>query len=162
MYKKINIVSFTSEYPPVYADINGSGKYPEIKGKTEFYQTRSGVMVVAEITGLPLEKECSNPIFGFHIHEGESCSGNGEEPFFNTLGHYNPKSCPHPYHAGDMPTLFSNDGYAFLTFFTNRFTVKEIIGKTVVIHSSSDDFTTQPSGNAGTKIACGKIQRNKL
>jgi len=42
---------------------------------------------------------------------------------------------------------------------TDSFTVKEIIGKTVVIHSMPDDFTTQPSGNAGSKIGCGVIQQ---
>jgi len=42
---------------------------------------------------------------------------------------------------------------------SDRFCVKEIIGRTVIIHSSPDDFYTQPSGNAGTKIACGVIQK---
>ena len=41
--------------------------------------------------------------------------------------------------------------------FTNRFTVREVLGSVIIIHSSPDDFTTQPSGNSGTKIACGKI-----
>ena len=42
---------------------------------------------------------------------------------------------------------------------TDRFTISDIIGRTVVIHKSPDDFTTQPSGNAGAKIACGEIKR---
>ena len=83
-------------------------------------------------------------------------NGNGE-PFPMSGTHYNPHNCPHPYHAGDMPPLFGTNGYAFLSFITSRFKVNEIIGKTVIIHSSPDDFTTQPSGNSGTKIACGVI-----
>ena len=74
------------------------------------------------------------------------------------MTHYNPKDCPHPYHAGDMPPLFGNNGEAFMAFMTDRFTVEEIIGKTVIIHSNPDDFTTQPGGNSGEKIACGKIK----
>ena len=49
------------------------------------------------------------------------------------------------------------NGYAFSAFLTDRFTVKEIVGRTVIMHSSPDDFTSQPSGNAGEKIACGEI-----
>ena len=56
-----------------------------------------------------------------------------------------------------MPPLFGADGYAFLAFVSSRFTVNEILGKTVIIHSGVDDFKTQPSGNAGEKIACGVI-----
>ena len=44
-----------------------------------------------------------------------------------------------------------------MSLLTNRFTVDEIINKVIVIHANKDDFTTQPSGNAGTKIGCGKI-----
>ena len=77
--------------------------------------------------------------------------------FPNARAHYNPHDCHHPYHAGDMPPLFGADGYAFLTFVTSRFTVNEIIGKTIIVHSEPDDFSTQPSGNAGEKIACGVI-----
>ena len=58
-----------------------------------------------------------------------------------------------------MPPLFGNSGRAWLAFLTDRITVDEIIGKTVVIHSAPDDFTTQPSGNSGSKIACGAIER---
>ena len=46
-----------------------------------------------------------------------------------------------------------------MNFLTDRFTLKEIIGRTVVIHSMPDDFTSQPSGNSGEKIACGVIKR---
>ena len=65
-----------------------------------------------------------------------------------TGGHFNPLDCPHPYHAGDMPPLFSVNGNAFLCFMTDRFKIKEVLGKAVIIHSKPDDFTTQPSGNA--------------
>ena len=104
-----------------------------------------------------MEQNCSGGVFGFHIHEGNACTGNENDPFANAGGHYNPTNCPHPYHAGDLPPLFSNNGYAFMSVLINKFTVNEIIGRTVIIHSQPDDFTTQPSGNSGKKIACGEI-----
>lgn len=117
-----------------------------------------GVIVRAEIINLPRGTGiCNNPIFAFHIHSGNRCEGNAEDPFADAGSHYNPNNCPHPYHAGDLPPLFSANGRAISVFLTDRFTVREIIGKTVIIHSSLDDFTTQPSGNAGKKIACGVI-----
>ena len=50
-------------------------------------------------------------------------------------------------------------GHAFSVFLTDRFCVKDVIGRTVIIHGGSDDFTSQPAGNAGPKIACGEIRR---
>lgn len=145
--------------PQAVSNVKGSLDYPNIRGSVKFYQTRRGVIVLAEISGLPMAQEgCMEPIFGFHIHGGARCTGNAEDPFADAGMHYNPEGCPHPYHAGDMPPLFGNNSFAFLAFLTNRFTTKEIIGKTVVIHSSPDDFTSQPAGNAGLKIACGEIK----
>lgn len=147
---------------PPYADaiIKGSSDYSRINGKVRFYRTQFGVLVAAEVFGLPTStSECDNRIFGFHIHEGEECSGDNNDPFAGAMSHYNPCDCKHPHHAGDMPPLFENNGYAFNIFLTDRFEINEIIGKTIIIHSNPDDFTTQPSGDSGNKIACGVIMR---
>lgn len=151
---------FKANYKPnSAADISGGENYPGIRGRVIFRQQKNGVLVTADIYGLPTgETGCDSGVFGFHIHEGEDCGSNGQEPFSNTKGHYNPGDCPHPYHAGDLPPLFENDGYAYMSFLTNRFTVTEIIGRTVVIHLKPDDFHSQPSGNSGEKIACGVIK----
>lgn len=142
------------------AVIKGNSKYPEIKGSVIFLQQYNGVTVAAEVYGLPDQNaNCNGGIFGFHIHEGESCTGNTNDEFADAMRHYNPGGCEHPYHAGDMPPLFSAGGYAYARFLTNRFTLDEILNKTVIIHSNPDDFTTQPGGNSGDKIACGKILR---
>lgn len=85
--------------------------------------------------------------------------GNQNDPFPLTGSHYNPDNCPHPYHAGDLPPLFGNRGIAWSAFLTNRFQVRDVLGKTVIIHASPDDFTSQPAGNSGKKIACGVIVR---
>lgn len=156
--------SFKNLYSAFYrradaeAFINGSEEYPDIRGRVLFYQSRFGVIVSSEITGLPKGTGvCDSPVFAFHIHSGSRCRGNSEDFFADAGTHYNPNGCSHPYHAGDLPPLFGADGKALSVFLTDRFTVSEIIGKTVIIHSSPDDFTTQPSGNAGKKIACGVI-----
>ena len=151
---------FKANYKPNSgADISGGENYPGIRGRVIFRQQKNGVLVTADIYGLPTgETGCDSGVFGFHIHEGEDCGSNGQEPFSNTKGHYNPGDCPHPYHAGDLPPLFENDGYAYMSFLTNRFTATEIIGRTVVIHLKPDDFHSQPSGNSGEKIACGVIK----
>ncbi|MDD6483614.1 MAG: superoxide dismutase family protein [Clostridiales bacterium] len=143
--------------PDAAVRVMGSSAYPALHGLVTFRQLKNGVLVTAEVYGLPKGEKCKNPIFAFHIHSGSSCTGNKDDPFADSGTHYNPGGCPHPYHAGDLPPLFGNDGYAYMSVFTDRFTVKEIIGRTVIIHAKPDDFTTQPSGNAGTKIACGKI-----
>ena len=151
---------FKANYKPnSAADISGGENYPGIRGRVIFRQQKNGVLVTADIYGLPTgETGCDSGVFGFHIHAGEDCGSNGQEPFSNTTGHYNPGDCPHPYHAGDLPPLFENDGYAYMSFLTNRFTATEIIGRTVVIHLKPDDFHSQPSGNSGEKIACGVIK----
>ena len=143
-----------------YAELRGSRDYPLLKGRVSFYQTTQGVLVVADVRGLPFGTgPCAGRIFGFHIHEGTSCKETGgEDPFPGTMGHYNPGDCPHPGHAGDLPPLFGNHGHAFAAFLTDRFKVREIIGRTVVVHNQPDDFRTQPSGDSGTKIACGQIR----
>lgn len=58
-----------------------------------------------------------------------------------------------------MLTLFSNNGFAWMAIFTERFTIDEIIGKSVIVHDSSDDFMSQPAGNSGKRIGCGEITR---
>ncbi len=150
-YEKNNTLN---ALPHAVALIEGRG----IRGTVKFFEQTGGVLIVADIEGLPVPREaCGNTVFAFHIHGGASCSGNESDPFADAGTHYNPNSCPHPYHAGDMPPLFAANGRAFLAFLTDRFRVSEIVGKTVIIHDRPDDFTTQPSGNAGNKIACGVI-----
>ena len=153
-----NLPAILRKLPHAVAVVQGSPENSQINGTVKFYQLASGVLVVADILGLPPSATvCQNSIFAFHIHGGAACTGNREDPFANAGTHYNPRSCPHPYHAGDMPPLFNAGGQAFLVFLTDRFAVSEIMGKTVVLHDRPDDFTTQPAGNAGNKIACGVI-----
>lgn len=152
MFKKI--------FNSAKAHIKGSSKYPEITGVVSFKATTNGVLVTAEIDGLPQsENKCKSRFFGFHIHEGSSCTGNAQDEFANSGTHFNPTNCPHPFHIGDLPPLIENNGYAYMNVLLNKFKVSDVLGKVVIIHDMPDDFKTQPSGNSGTKIACGKIAR---
>lgn len=145
--------------PSAIAQVRGSSQCPGIHGTVRFYQTRQGVLVSAHISGLPEQDgPCCHPVFAFHIHTGACCAGNEGDPFADAGGHYNPDNCPHPRHAGDLPPLFGNRGQALSVFLTDRFCVKDVIGRTVIIHGGTDDFTSQPAGNAGAKIACGEIR----
>lgn len=133
--------------------VHGGPQAPSVFGKVKFFQKGSCVLVVADIDSLP---ETDTGFFGFHIHEGTACTGDN---FADSKAHYNPKNTPHPAHAGDLPPLMLCGKKAHLEVLTDRFKIKDIIGRTVIIHSNPDDFTTQPSGNAGTKIACGVIEK---
>ncbi len=122
------------------------GNENNVQGTVRFYETPMGVLVRAGIDGLP----SPGGIYAFHIHEGSDCANPG--------AHFNPGKQPHPYHAGDLPPLFSTNGRAFSVFLTDRFALRQIIGKTAILHSMPDDFTTQPSGNPGKILACGQIR----
>lgn len=136
--------------PSAFANIFGGGDYNEIRGVVDFYSFGTDTVIVCSVHNLPPTK---TNIFAFHIHEGDECVGD----FSSAGAHYG--SGEHPCHKGDLPPLFSCTGDAFLVTFTDRFTTSEIIGKTVIIHLDPDDFTTQPSGNSGIRIACGVIKK---
>lgn len=137
--------------PNAFAKICGGNKFSNVSGFVKFYKSHGGVIIEAEICGLPRSE---SGFFAFHIHESGDCRGDG---FTNTGGHLNPGKTDHPRHAGDLPPLLSDHGKAYMKVFTDRFCIGEIINRSIVIHSAPDDFMTQPSGNAGEKIACGLI-----
>ena len=149
-------MQYCRKSPDGVARIRGGMEAPQLSGCVEFYQEDECVLIVARISGLPKENETG--FFGFHIHQGGNCTG---ADLSGTGSHYNPTGQTHPKHAGDLPPLLACDGNAYLSVKTNRFSVNEIIGRTVVIHSDPDDFHSQPAGNAGQKIACGVICKGR-
>lgn len=140
--------------PYAVSQIRGGTEAPQLFGCVQFYQESGCVLIVAKISGL--HRESKTGFFGFHIHQGDNCSGTD---FSGTGSHYNPSDRAHPKHAGDLPPLLECQGNAYLSVRTDRFSVADIIGRTVVIHSGPDDFHSQPAGNAGKKIACGVIRK---
>ncbi len=146
--------------------IQGSTLAPGLTGMVYFMDVPGGADVYVEVIGLPLYKpgtDKTNPIgpHGFHLHENPNCEINDPtNPFTKAGGHFNPTDQPHGNHSGDFPVLFSNNGYARMMFFTNKFKVSDIIDKSVVIHENPDDYRTDPAGDAGKRIGCGVIKHS--
>lgn len=161
LYEALAVLS--GSVPESYAIVRGSQEYSSIRGVVRFFSIWDGTLVVADVQGLPFAKgTCQGRVFGFHVHEGNRCLGDAQNPFAQAKGHFNPDGCKHPEHAGDMPPLFGNEGYALMMFYTDRFFAEEVVGRTVIIHDMPDDFKTQPSGDSGMMIACGEIKENKM
>ncbi len=147
-----------------YAILMAGPDYPSIKGLVTFADIQGGVMVCADVAGLPPykpgigDKQPVGP-FGFHIHEKGNCEiGDPSKPFEASGGHWNPTNQPHGNHAGDFPVLVADNGRARMCFIMSRFTVGEILGRSVMIHENPDDYRSQPAGNSGKRIACGEIR----
>ena len=129
-------------------------------GTVEFRQRGNGVHVIATITGLAPNQE-----HGFHLHEKADCSsGDG----MSAGGHWNPDNMPHgpqsaPHHAGDMPNLKADaSGNAKAAFDVGGLTVaagpKSVVGRGLIVHKDPDDYKTQPTGNAGARLACAVVR----
>lgn len=130
--------------------LHGNADYPNLNGVAKFYTgSGRGTYLQVEVWGLP----DTDSFFGMHIHEYGDCS----LPFQKTGSHYNPGQMLHPFHAGDLPPLLGNHGYAYACCYTDRFQAADVIGRSLVIHANRDDLTTQPAGDSGEKIACGVI-----
>ncbi|QCX34770.1 superoxide dismutase family protein [Caloramator sp. E03] len=159
-------IGYTDQYyaKKAYAHIKGGPLAPNLDGYVYFREVLGGTMVYVDISGLPEFRPAKDNMpqvgpHGFHIHELGNCDvGDVNNPFALAGGHYNPWNQPHGNHAGDFPVLFSNDGIANMSFFTNKFKVADIIGKTIIIHESPDDYRTQPTGASGRRLGCGIIK----
>lgn len=158
--------AMVNEMPAKYAVayVKGGPLAPQLNGTVIFRSVPGGTEVCVEVFGLPAYKPANNgkpPVgpHGFHIHEFGNCEiGNTSEPFKEAGEHWNPTKQPHGNHAGDFPVLFSNNGYARMCFFTNKFSVQNVVGKAVIIHENPDDYRTQPAGAAGKRLGCGVIK----
>lgn len=146
------------------AQIRGGPLAPRIRGTVWFVDIPGGTEVHVVVSGLPpyrpaVGKEPPIGPHGFHIHQFGSCQvGDVTNPFTAAGEHWNPTNQPHGNHAGDFPVLFPNNGVSRMNFFTSKFKVADIIGKSVIIHQNPDDYRTQPAGAAGKRLACGVIE----
>ena len=130
-------------------------------GEATFEEVDGKVHVVIFVQGLKPGME-----HGLHIHEAGDCSsGDG----MSAKGHFNPFGKPHGHHgsgerhAGDLPSLKANkEGRANIQADLDVITLApgpaSIIGRGLIVHADPDDYKTQPTGNAGARIACGVIQ----
>jgi len=155
---------YSTNINSAYALLEAGPDYPSIKGLVTFVDIPGGVMVCADVAGLPPYKPGTGdeqPVgpFGFHIHEKGHCEvEDPSKPFEGCGGHWNPTNQPHGNHAGDFPVLVADNGRARMCFILSRFKVREILGRSVIVHENPDDYRSQPAGNSGKRIACGVIK----
>ncbi len=133
------------------------------KGTVRFHQRKRNTHVIANVTGLTPGKH------GFHIHGIGDCSA----PDATSAGpHFNPQNRKHgapdasEHHAGDLGNIEANaQGRGRLNWTVDFLTVADgpnsVVGKSVIVHTQADDLQTQPTGNAGARLACGVIERKK-
>ena len=177
----MSATSLAQSLPVARADMINSER--RSAGVVTFEQTMHGVLIVAELQGLPPGWH------GFHIHETAAC----DPPFASAGGHLNPSGEAHGYrseglHAGDLPNLFVgadgratvqivNDRVALTTErptdinFLNRaigavqgaagtkaYNLLTGRGTAVIVHARPDDYESNPDGNSGDRIACGIVK----
>ena len=133
-----------------------------VKGEVTFTDENGQVKMTANFTGLTPGEHA------IHIHEKADCSAADGT---SAGGHWNPTNEPHGkwgaaegYHKGDIGNFVANaDGTGSVEFDTDQWCLgcddpnKDLIGKGVIVHQGVDDFTTQPTGNAGGRISCTGI-----
>lgn len=133
-----------------------------VEGTVTFQESDGTVSMTANMTGLT---EGSHAI---HIHQTADCSSADGK---STGGHWNPTAQPHGkwgdeagYHKGDIGNFeVAADGVGTVEFSTDQWCIgcgdetKDIVGKAVIVHQGTDDFTSQPSGAAGARVSCAGI-----
>jgi len=133
-----------------------------VSGKVMLMPMAGGVHITGTVGGLPPNSE-----HGFHVHEKGDCSAADAS---SAGGHFSPFTMPHgkagsgPHHAGDMNNIRANaEGVATIDMHVDGVTlgggaVNDIANRAVIVHAEPDDYRSQPSGNAGARVACGLIK----
>ncbi len=146
---------------PLWVALN-SKSGSTVQGNVVFEQEGDQVTMLASISGL---EEGTHAI---HLHEKSDCTADDGT---SAGGHWNPTGQPHGkwgapegYHKGDIGNFTASDnGKATYTFSTDEWCIgcgdeaKDILGKAIIIHQGTDDFTTQPTGAAGERVSCGGV-----
>jgi Cu-Zn family superoxide dismutase len=128
-------------------------------GSVAFQAMAGGVHIEAKVAGVPPGSH------GFHLHETGDCSA---PDFSSAGGHFNPAAVEHGgpeaavHHAGDAGNLeVGPDGTGTLSLHSSQLAIGEgpnaVVGRAVILHENADDLTTQPTGNAGGRLACGVV-----
>ena len=134
----------------------------QVGGNVVFSEENGTVAMTATMSGL------EPSVHAIHIHETSDCSSPDGK---SAGGHWNPTNTAHGkwgategYHKGDIGNFTADDnGNGTITFSTDEWCIgcgdpnKDIVGKGIIVHAGTDDFTTQPTGAAGGRVSCGGI-----
>ena len=134
-----------------------------VKGTVRFHESKGKTHIVANVAGLKPGRH------GFHIHDKGDCSAPDGS---SAGGHFNPTTHKHgapdaaEHHAGDLGNIEADaKGRARLDRTVDFLTLADgpnsVIGRSVIVHAQEDDLQTQPTGNAGARLACGVIEKKK-
>lgn len=135
-----------------------------LTGKATFEAEKGKVTLKVEIAG------AEPGTHAVHLHEKGDCSAADGS---SAGGHWNPTHVDHgkwaasPFHHGDIGNVeVGADGKGTLTLTTDLWTIggapeTDVVGKAVIVHAKADDFTTQPTGNAGGRVGCGVVALKK-
>lgn len=133
-----------------------------VSGRLVLVPMGNGVHLSGEVGGLQ-----PGSSHGFHIHEKGDCSAVDAS---SAGGHFNPGAQPHgraghgAHHAGDADNLVADaSGVARVDTHIDGVTLgggsaNDIAGRAIVVHAAADDYSSQPAGNAGARVACGVIR----
>lgn len=132
----------------------------KVTGFVSFRPKSDGTEVVAMVGNL------TPGAHGFHIHEKGDCSApdaTSAGAHFNPAGHAHGDPGQGEHHAGDLPQLMADaSGNAMLTIRLAGLTIghgeSDVIGRGLIVHAAPDDYTTQPTGNSGARVACAVIE----
>lgn len=145
------------------ANLSGTGD-TTVSGTVQFKEDDGKIKMVLQIS-IPQK---ANQTVAVHIHQNGSCDNKGEA----AGGHWNPANKQHgrwgsgEFHLGDIGNVnLDGSGNGSMELETDLWSIggdanKDILNKAVVVHSGADDFTTQPTGNAGARLGCGVIQKS--
>ncbi|HSR51938.1 MAG TPA: superoxide dismutase family protein [Acidobacteriota bacterium] len=135
----------------------------EVSGTVSFEETDGGVHITGQVTGLEADS-----VHGFHVHQNGDCSapdGTSAGGHFNPFdtAHGGPDSAEH--HVGDLGNITANaEGVADLDMTFDFLSLEDgaensILGRGLIVHAGEDDFTSQPTGDAGARLACAVIEK---
>jgi Cu-Zn family superoxide dismutase len=147
---------------PGTATLQGAPEDTDFSGTVTITPEGNGVRIVAHVSGVDKDGK-----HGFHVHETGDCShGEGGKHFTSAGGHFNPAGAEHacpptePRHAGDLGNIEVTGGTGHLETTTTLLTLtgpNSVVGKAIILHAGEDDCKTQPTGNAGDRLACGVV-----
>lgn len=149
-----------TDAPAMTVSLTGAPTDTDFAGTVTIHPEGTGVHIVADVAGVDTDGK-----HGIHVHENGMCDheGEGGQHFTSAGSHFNPAGVEHacpptdPRHAGDLGNIEVTGGIGHLELSVPNLTANQLNGKALILHAGEDDCKTQPTGNAGDRLACGVV-----